>query len=62
MVKSNSYIPAKRPLTATSPQWPFFGRQSIHSLLFQPLYNYGHLSTMATFLCPQGGRCREVQL
>ena len=39
----------------------FFDGQSIHSLLFQPLYN-GHLSTMATFSCPQGGRCKEVQL
>ena len=39
----------------------FFGGQSIHSLLFQPLY-YGHLSTMATLFCPQGGHCREVQL
>ena len=43
----------KPPLKATSLQRPFFfGRQSIHSLLFQPLYN-GHLSTMATFFCPQ---------
>ena len=41
------------PLKATSLQRPFsFGRQSIDSLLFQPLYN-GHLSTMATFFCPQ---------
>ena len=32
----------KPPPTATSLQWPFFfGGQSIHSLLFQPLYN-GH--------------------
>ena len=30
-------------------------------LLFQPLYN-GHLSTMATFFSPQGGRFREVQM
>ena len=37
----------------------FFG--GIHSLLFQLLYN-GHLSTSATFFCPQGGRCRKVQL
>ena len=40
-------------LVSTSPQWPplcnghFFGGQSIHSLLFQPLHN-GHLSTTAT--------------
>ena len=27
----------------------------------KPLYNF-HLFTMATFFCPQGGRCREVQL
>ena len=38
----------------------FFGRKSIHWLLFKPLYN-GHLSTTATFFCPQGGRCEEVQ-
>ena len=49
------------PLMATSLQQPFFGRQSIHSLLFQPLYT-AHLSTMATFFCPQGGHCRGVQL
>ena len=43
--------------TATSLQWPcFFGGQSIHQLLYQTLYN-GHLSTIATFFCPQGGRC-----
>ena len=41
---------------ATSQQRPplyngnSFGGQSIHSLLFQPLYN-GCLSTMATFFC-----------
>ena len=35
--------------TATSLQWPFFlGRQSIRNL-----------STMATFFCPQGGRCER---
>ena len=39
----------------------FFGGQSIHPLLFQPLYN-GQLSTMATFFYSQGGRCRAVQL
>ena len=38
----------------------FFRGQSIHSLLFQPLHN-GHLSTMATLFCPQGGRCEEVE-
>ena len=27
----------------------------------QPLY-HGHLSIMATFFCPQGGHCKEVQL
>ena len=42
-------------LVWTSVQWPplykglFFGRQSIHLLLFEPLYN-GHLSTKAFFL------------
>ena len=52
---------------ATSQQRPplyngnSFGGQSIHSLLLQPLCN-GCLSTMATFFCPQGGRCREVEL
>ena len=39
----------------------FFGGQSIDSLLFQPLYK-GPLSIMATFLCLEGGHCREVQL
>ena len=38
----------------------FFSGQSIHWLVFQPIYN-GHLSTMETFFCPQGGRFREVQ-
>ena len=33
----------------------FLGGQSIHSLLFQPLYD-GHLTTMVTFFRPQGGR------
>ena len=28
---------------------------------FKPLYN-GHLFIMATIFCPQGGRCREVQI
>ena len=37
-------ITVEPPLTATS-------LQSIHSLLFQPLY-------MATFFCPRGGHCR----
>ena len=32
-------------------------RQSIHWLLFELLYN-GHLSTTATFFCPQGGHCQ----
>ena len=50
------------PLTATSLQRQFFfGGQSLHPLLFQPLYN-GQLSTMATFFYSQGGRCRAVQL
>ena len=39
----------------------FLGGQSIHWLLFRPLYN-GRLSTISTFFCPQGGHCREVQL
>ena len=56
------------PLMPPSPQQPslyttaaFLGRQPIHSLFFKPLYN-GHLSTMATLFCPQGGRCGEVHL
>ena len=42
----------KPPLTAT-----FFHRQNIHTmtLVLNP-------STTAAFFCPQGGRCREVQL
>ena len=39
----------------------FFGGQSIHRLLFKPLYN-GHLSTAAKLFCPQGAPCGEVQL
>lgn len=38
-----------------------FGGQSIHWLLFEPLYN-GLLSTTATSLCPQGVGCGGVQL
>ena len=38
----------EHPLMATSLQRPFFGRQSIHWLLFEPLYS-GHLSTKAFF-------------
>ena len=31
--------------------------QTVHT---EPLYNgHGHLSTMATFFCPQGGRCER---
>ena len=43
-----NYSRTKPPLTATPPQGPFFVGHSIHSLLFEPLYN-GHLfHTMAT--------------
>ena len=38
----------------------FLGGQSKHSLLFQTLYK-GHLSTIVTFFCPQGGGRKEVQ-
>ena len=56
----------KSPLTASSPQWPplqrsIFCGKSIYWLWLKPLYK-GYLSTTATFFCPQGGRCREVQL
>ena len=67
LIKQSFFITVKPPPTATSPQQPplykseFFGGQSIHSLLFQPLYN-GYLSKMATSFCPQDGRCKEVQL
>ena len=42
---------------ATSPQWPplyngHFFLQTVHTLTL----------VMATFCCPQCGRCREVQL
>ena len=37
-----NYSQTEPPLTANSPQGPFFVEQSIHSLLFQLLYN-GHL-------------------
>ena len=60
LYKTNIIITVESPLTATSLQRPFFDQQSIHSLLFQPLYN-GQLATMATFFCAQGGYCREVQ-
>ena len=54
----SGHLSQRPPLTTAF----FFGGQSIHhSLLFQPLDN-GHLSTLATFFCPQGGCCREVQL
>ena len=39
--------PHKQPLLYSG---HFFGEHSIHSPLFQPLYN-GHLSTMAAFFC-----------
>ena len=29
---------------------------------YSRISTYGHLSTLATFFCPQGGRYREVQL
>ena len=60
LCKTKLQFTIESTLTATSLQRPFFGGQSIHALLFQPLYN-GHLSTMATFFCSQGGHCREVQ-
>ena len=44
--KTIDYNTVKPPITATSLQWPFFGRQSIHLLLFQSLYN-------SHFLCPK---------
>ena len=39
----------------------FYGRQSMHWLLFKPLYN-GYLPTTPTFFFPQVGHCGEVQL
>ena len=45
------------PLMATSLQWPFFW--GADSPYIDSCFN---LSTMATFVCPQGGQCREVQL
>ena len=48
------------PLTVTSLQWPFLGRQVIHLLLLKPLNN-GHLSTTITFFCPHGGHYGQVQ-
>ena len=56
----------EQPQTATSLQWPLFFRlggqknQYIDSCL-KPLYN-DHLFTTATFFCPQGSHCREIQL
>ena len=44
------------PLTATSLQRPFFWL-TVHTFTL-----VNNLSTMATFLCPLGRRCREVQL
>ena len=46
----------KPPLTITSPQRPLFWWK-VHTLTLVsiPLYN-GHLFTVATFFCPQGGR------
>ena len=49
----------------TSLQRPLFfvpaDKNPLIDSCLKPLYN-GHLFTTATFLCPQGGRCREVQL
>ena len=45
---SNSHLST----TATSLQWPFFFAHSPYILTL----------VMATFCCPQCGRCREVQL
>ena len=50
-------------LMATSLQSPFFppdGQKN--SYIDSCLKPNGHLFTIATFFCPQGGRCREVQL
>ena len=44
------------PLTATSPQQLFFWADSPY------IHICFNLSTMATFFCPQGDHCREVQL
>ena len=44
------------PLTATSPQRPLF---LVDSPYIDSCFN---VSTMVTFFCPQGGRCRDVQL
>ena len=50
---------------ATCLQQPFFRpnvqKNSYIDSCLKPLYN-GHLFTMATFFCPPGGHCREVQL
>ena len=43
-------------LTANSPQRPFFLADSPY---IDSCFN---LSTMDTFFCPQGSRCREIQL
>ena len=49
-------ITGEPPLMATSLQWPFFLADSPY---IDSCFN---LSTMATFLCPQSGQCKEVQL
>ena len=54
---SQTFTNSHLSTTTTPQQQPFFWVDSayIHCECF-------NLSTMATFFCPQGGRCREVQL
>ena len=63
IIQSNLHerLPLHNGHLSTMPINFLFGRQSIHSFLFQLLYS-SHSFTMAIFFCPQGGHCREVQL
>ena len=55
LIKQSFFITVEPPITATSLQQPFL----VDSIYIRSCFN---LSTMATFFCPQGGHCREVQL
>ena len=56
---SGYYDTVEPPLSPTSLQWPLFLTDSQYN---DSCLNNRHLSTTATFFCPQGRRCGEVQL
>ena len=56
---SGYYDTVEPPLSPTSLQWPLFLTDSQYN---DSCLNNRHLSTTATFFCPQRRRCGEVQL